>query len=280
MAKPGDVLTDFVTAAWYNEVTARTRRSLGVQRQGAGDQNQYVTVYNHSTERKRPWDIVCIGAAKVDYAVPIDPRHSEVGFTTRALSGLFPHDLAILQEPLPGEVGASAKALVSGCSWCWMPSAPDWFHDEPWLVSVEGTSLVYGNEGRIEVIRYFDTPTGFLCFAVIGKLQKNEKTELVEFVITSGPTTETAGPYTGLQKCTATVKGTNCKSNITRGSSITVYDHSGCNFDEPAMTGYTGWAWYSVFDSLTTDAAECHWSVITRCCSPNSGTYTPPPSTP
>lgn len=172
MAKKGDNLTDFITSGFYNDVVKKLRLNIGPRGRGQVDQNQFVTVYNHEAVFHKPWTAVSLGTPKVTYAAPIDDRHSEIGFNTKALTFADPHNLVILQEPLPPEIGASALALVVGSSWLRL-----FYSDtEPNYVSVgEFNILTRTNSGRIEVLRMFtiaDPPTygDFLAFVVIGKL--------------------------------------------------------------------------------------------------------------
>lgn len=171
MAKAGDLITDFVTAAWYNQVTNNLKKTTGIEFKENLNQNQYVRVYNHEEVAKPIWSAVSLGTAKVDYAVAIDQRHSEIGFTTVSFNSTDPHNLAILQEPLPPEIGSSALALVAGSSWLHMPVAATIDPAVPSFVRISSSNVLeYGDLGRIEVIRDFDIGDGYLCVAIIGKM--------------------------------------------------------------------------------------------------------------
>lgn len=83
------------------------------------------------------------------------------------------------------------------------------------------------------------------------------------------------GAYDGLISATVTVR---CGPAGLIGQSVTVIDHSGCIFDEDAMAGYTGWAFWGRAWSLD-PVADCetltpaHWIADNRCCAPDTGTY-------
>lgn len=193
MARKGDNLTDFITSGFYNDVVKKLRLNVGPRGKGQVDQNQFVTVYNHEAVFRKPWEAVSLGTPKATYAAAIDDRHSEIGFNTKALSADDPHNLVILQEPLPPEIGASALALVVGSSWLRMPySTTDLFSptvDPPYLVKIgSGNTLEYTTSGRIEVLRDFAIGGGlYLTFAVIGKLA-NVGGAAGRFVLKTTPT--------------------------------------------------------------------------------------------
>jgi len=99
----------------------------------------------------------------------------------------------------------------------------------------------------------------------------------IEYKIDS-TTIHTSGPYTGLKVAFANVKGAPCDRPELLGTSVEVVDHSNCLFDEDDMSGYTGWAQESIYQSLEDgkcgEDTPCHWAAINRCCSPNSSGYT------
>lgn len=172
VAKKGDILTDFITAGFYNDVVKKLRLNLGSRGKGQVDQNQFVTVYNHEAVFKKPWEAVSLGDPRVPYDVAIDDRHSEIGFYTKALASADPHNLAILQEPLPPEIGASAQALVVGSSWLRIPSSAAFVSDQHVYIKVGATNILEAaTSGRIEMLRQFNITGGnFLAFVLIGKL--------------------------------------------------------------------------------------------------------------
>lgn len=98
--------------------------------------------------------------------------------------------------------------------------------------------------------------------------------DLIEYTITS-IVTSTEPDYVGLEKATVVVRGG--PAGLI-GTSVSVYDHSGCIFDEVSMVGYTGWAFRTQYRTLDTSKAcevltPFHWAAINRCCDANSGTY-------
>ncbi len=293
MAAKGDKLTDFVTSGWYNDVTKKTKANLGGRPKSELDQNQYVTVYNHEAVHHKPWEAVSLGDAIVDYDTAIDGRFSEIGFHTKALDGTDPHNLAILQEPLAPIVGASALALVSGSSWLRMPVEMTPLFGEPvvteapWLIRInaDDDTLEYATEGRIESIRDFILGGGeYLAVAIIGKLASTGGGDTIEFKIVSGPTVAGEGEFVGLKVCSVKIKGILCGKSSEIETTVDVYDHSGCIFDESDMENYTGWAFKAEYYSLDpydpeNTVTSCHWAAFNRCCAPNSGTYYEPPVT-
>jgi hypothetical protein len=98
--------------------------------------------------------------------------------------------------------------------------------------------------------------------------------DLIEYTINS-MITSAEPDYVGLKKATVTVRG---GPAMLVGASVSVYDHSGCIFNEPEMEDYTGWAFWGQFRTLDV-TKDCevltpkHWAAVNRCCAPNSGTY-------
>ena len=122
MAKKGDKLTDFITSGFYNDVTKKLGLRTGPTGIPLESQNHYVTVYNHSTTPRERWEAVSLGAAKLDYSDLESGVQDEFAFNTADFDGDDPHNLVILQEPLAGEMGATAQALIHGISWLSIPS--------------------------------------------------------------------------------------------------------------------------------------------------------------
>jgi len=98
--------------------------------------------------------------------------------------------------------------------------------------------------------------------------------DIIEYTIDSMATSSEAD-YIGLEKATVTIRGG--KPELI-GTTVSVYDHSGCIFDAEDMEGYTGWAFLGQFRTLD-ELQDCdvltphHWAAFNRCCAPNSGTY-------
>lgn len=212
MAKKGDNLTDFITSGFYNDTVKKLRLNLGTRGKGQVDQNQFVTVYNHEAVFKKPWEAVSLGDPKVTYAAAIDERHSEIGFTTKALDGNDPHNIAILQEPLPPEIGASALALIVGGSWLRMSIPLEGLfgpiYKSPYMIRIGSTdTLEYTSSGRIEALRDFDVSGGagsFLAFVVIGKLS-GVGGAAGRFILLSDPTGGATGSLGASMTATAKI---------------------------------------------------------------------------
>lgn len=177
MAKKGDKLTDFVTSGWYNDVT----RKLGLRTGPGGSplvtQNQYITVYNHSTTPRERWRVVALGTPALDYTTPLEEgTHEELAFNTKALTSSDPHNLAILQEALPGEEGASATALLMGTSWLLVPEEHT---DKDFLRIGSSNILEYANVGRIEHRYSYEYDTGsYIALVHIGSINSAPNIEL------------------------------------------------------------------------------------------------------
>lgn len=173
MAKPGDPFRDVYTADWYNRVTSVIDPTYGGPRPQSSN-NQYVTVYNHSTTPREIWEAVSLGTPKLDYAVPLtDGAHGEFAFNSRNYASSNHndrHNLVILQEPLAGEVGASARALMSGVSWLKLSVVPLRPYDN--FISISTSNVLsYSNHGRIEVRTYFEyAASTYIALVTIGEL--------------------------------------------------------------------------------------------------------------
>jgi hypothetical protein len=97
--------------------------------------------------------------------------------------------------------------------------------------------------------------------------------DTIEYTIDS-VTVSSEPDYIGLKKATVTVRGG--RADLI-GTTVSVYDHSGCIFDEEDMVGYTGWGAWGQAHSLD-PLDECalspeHWFEINRCCAAGSGSY-------
>ena len=107
-----------------------------------------------------------------------------------------------------------------------------------------------------------------------GFIVSTSSAQIIEYTIAS-TTTSSEADYVGLTKATVTVRGG--PAGLI-GTTVSVYDHSQCIFDEIDMEGYTGWAYWSQYRTLdATKACEVltpfHWAAFNRCCAPDSGTY-------
>jgi|AACY02.16.fsa_nt_gi hypothetical protein len=160
MAVPGDVLTDFITAPWFNRVSERLGINTGILPTLGLTQNQYCTVYNHSSVAKKIWEPVSLGAAKLDYETDGEQGPlEEIAFITKDLDSNDPHNIAILQEPLEAEIDSTARALLVGTSWmrnldAFPSSGVKRVHIGPM------DTLEYTNCGRVEAIRQFTLAAG------------------------------------------------------------------------------------------------------------------------
>ena len=141
MARPGDPIRNHVTAAWFNETTRRNKQlGTGIPSVGLAQEFLKIRVYNHEAVAKDIYTPVAIGSAKLDYDKEYDATFATKDYNTQALDKDDEHNWVILQEPLPGSIGASADALVMGVTWINMGEtdpAPDEY------LTIVGTSPSY-----------------------------------------------------------------------------------------------------------------------------------------
>ena len=145
----------------------------------------------------------------------------------------------------------------------WQPMVNDW--------TVEPGGAMIIATGPDDIAQ--DVMRGFVASA-------GDANEWIEYTITSLATADGTDPdFVGLKKATVEVRGAAPASALSLvGETVTVYDHSGCIFDEEDMEGYTGWALWGQYRTLDT-SKDCdvltpsHWAAINRCCAPDSGTY-------
>lgn len=121
MVKPGEPILKHLTANWFNDVTNSTSRILGGLNL-AQTGSQTILVQNHSTTAKNKYDAVALGDPVLEYDGNAGHVHNDIVFETGNLSNSQPHNWVVLLEPLPGRVGASARALIHGLSWVRIPT--------------------------------------------------------------------------------------------------------------------------------------------------------------
>jgi hypothetical protein len=140
--------------------------------------------------------------------------------------------------------------------------------ENEWHVSKDGSGLSVFCD---DVIATVDSVTLKTCWVVEGA---GLGTKVIEYTITSLVNSDEPD-FNLLKKATVVVRGG--PAGLV-GTDVSVYDHSGCIFDEEDMEGYTGWASWSQYRTLDTNE-DCevltpfHWAAFNRCCAPNSGTY-------
>lgn len=108
MARPGQKARDIYTAAWYNEVTKNVRTKDRKQRATFNRESFSTTiVYNHEAVAHAAYSVVGMSDKHItDRSTP--------GFETGDITD---DNWVVLQEPLDARIGASAEAVVVGCSW-------------------------------------------------------------------------------------------------------------------------------------------------------------------
>lgn len=120
MAQPGDLLQNFVTAKWFNKVDAKIaelKRLVGIRNQARGTtQQDFIWVRNHEAVAKEQFTVVAIDTPVAAISDRTQLLYEELVYHTKALSTGEPDNIFILLDPLPGVIGAEARALVSGVS--------------------------------------------------------------------------------------------------------------------------------------------------------------------
>jgi len=162
MAKPGDPFLDVYTAAWYNKVDKAVNKKLtGIPAIHNLSQQSWIWVSNHEAVAKDQFTVVAIGDPSLLLSDRLDNITNETVWETTDPLAIFggEYDIFILLDPLPGEIGAQARALVSGVSLLktktfLLSDAPyqgDFFN----FLGPDNTDLITNNIGRIQVLNYF-----------------------------------------------------------------------------------------------------------------------------
>jgi len=96
------------------------------------------------------WEGVALGNPELDFTDAELLAHQSPIFQVQALSEDDPHNIAILQQPLPS--GGAARALISGSTWLRLIEEP--LERFIWVGS--NASLEHHRVGRIEVLRHYN----------------------------------------------------------------------------------------------------------------------------
>jgi len=161
-AVPGDNLLDHVTADSINRWNRAARsKKEGIPAQPLTNDYNTVTVYNHSTTAKKQYDVVALDTAKVTYGTSKSPAYSKRSYNTKAIAGTFAEKIAILQEPLPGVVGAAARALLCGVSWVRVPTTLPADTAKRFISTISGGTQ-FDYYGRIEIEYVYSYESGYL----------------------------------------------------------------------------------------------------------------------
>lgn len=151
-------------------------------------------------------------------------------------------------------------------------------------ILTDGSAIASGDKWGPAVGSFAVEPGGDLIVAagaddietdvMRGFIVSTSSAQIIEYTITS-VAASTEPDFNGLEKATVVVRGG--PAGLI-GTTVDVYDHSGCIFDEPDMAGYTGWGFWSQYRTLDGSKAceeltPFHWAAVNRCCDANSGTY-------
>lgn len=162
MAKPGDPILDVYTAAWYNKVDKAVNKKLtGIPGVRNNFQQSWIWVSNHEAVAKDQFTVVAIGDPSILLSDRLDNVTNDTVWETQDLSAILgnEHNIFILLDPLPGEIGAQARALVSGVSLLKTrtfllsdgPYSGDFFS----YLGPDNTDLYPNDTGRIQVVDHF-----------------------------------------------------------------------------------------------------------------------------
>lgn len=181
MANRGDKLTDFVTAAWYNQVTEAVNHiNRGVPNKTLISDPGIVIVHNHEAVAKEKYAAVALGDAKIEYDEnPEIGVHDAFHFDTQALSGTEPFNIAILQDTLPGEIGATARAMLIGLTWVLTDTAPtsDIVLHGQYLYVNSSDEVTWGHTGKGQIVKpsYFYDFDKYISLVILGPVNSGIK---------------------------------------------------------------------------------------------------------
>jgi len=156
MAKPGDPILDVYTAAWYNKVDKAVNKKLtGVPAIRNNFQQSWIWVSNHEAVAKDQFTVVAIGDPSLLISDRLDNITNDTIWETQDLDSDEPDNIFILLDPLPGEIGAQARALVCGVGIIklWPTSSRDSGKFLRYYPSAfDALDLVGASSGRIQIV--------------------------------------------------------------------------------------------------------------------------------
>lgn len=156
--KPGDPILKHLTASWYNRVDRASlpQRNIGGRGSVDGFDHFSITVVNHSTSSKLQYETVVLGDYVFDYEKPFDITHQDiVQYTKSSVSDK--NGWGVLQEPLAGDIGASAKVLLKGLTWVRCLTS-----------NLEGTStLKFLRKQSVDHLEYTDSGRAEILHSVV-----------------------------------------------------------------------------------------------------------------
>ncbi len=155
MAKPGDPILDVYTAAWYNKVDKYVNKKMvGPPPVKRPTQYSWVWASNHEAVAKDKFTVVnIVNQPKLLVSDRLDNINEETIWITSDPAGGT--DLFVLLDPLPGEIGAQARVLVSGVTLVktkkftdTIPRLDKYLH----CVGPDATDLEESPTGRLQVL--------------------------------------------------------------------------------------------------------------------------------
>lgn len=155
--KPGDPIHKHLTAKWFNRVDKATlpQRVVGGRAVIGQFDNLTVTVRNHSSDPRAKYESVFLGGPYFDYEKPFDITHNSVVINTT--SSAAANAWAILQEPLAGAVGSTARALMKGVTWLQCLTADLSGDLNAYLLKPSEYGLQFAYEGKVEILDIYST---------------------------------------------------------------------------------------------------------------------------
>lgn len=181
MARKGDKLLEVLNSTFISKLEAL----VNATKTGSGnnydpDTHLTITVKNHAATAKAKYTPVALGSPVLTYTGAINHRHERIIFNTKALSTSEPDNWVVLLEPLPGEIGATAEALMVGRTWVKTPTAVT----DPSFLQVDGTGFVYASEGKGQALYSYSDGSTYTTLALIGAKAASSSTAV--FLVGSG----------------------------------------------------------------------------------------------
>lgn len=158
MAKPGDPILDVYTAAWYNKVDKYVNKKMvGPPPVKRPTQYSWVWASNHEAVAKDKFTVVdIVNPAALLISDRFDNIDEETIWITSDPAGGT--DLFVLLDPLPGEIGAQARVLVSGVTLVKVKKYTEFLPGpDRYLkcIGPDATDLEESPTGRLQLLNYY-----------------------------------------------------------------------------------------------------------------------------
>ncbi len=183
MAVKGDKLLKHITSSFINDTLARNReRRTGNFAIPDTDENLRIIVRNHTNSSVPKYTAVQLDAAEIDYTGNFDHRHERLVYNTADPDNDHVDRWAVLQEPLPGEIGREAEALLCGVTW--VKTAEAVGSDK--FLKMSSSGLVFSSQGKAYAVDSFAAAEGYNTLIVMAiKGSGGGGVETIIFTLTS-----------------------------------------------------------------------------------------------